>query len=249
MPKVVILAAALVLLGPGLAAAELFEIEGRYWSTDFKGSARIKDGGVAGTRFDFENDLGLEGDDMPELRVSLGLGNSRFRLAYTHGVFEGDKTLDQTITFEGRTFNVNDRVTSEIDLHYGRFAWIWTPSIVPGILRVGPMLELKGFLADVSLESTTVRESANLPIVLPTIGLAGDVSIWRLELFAEISGLPAGDYGYLVDGEVGIRYDIPILPLAVLAAGYRIFEVRVGEDDDFGHLRLSGPFASLMLRF
>jgi hypothetical protein len=111
------------------------------------------------------------------------------------------------------------------------------------------MLELKGFLMDMSLESTAGRESANLPIVLPTIGLAADVSIWRLQLFGEVSGLPAGDLGYLVDGEVGIRYDVPILPFLAVSAGYRIFEVRVGEDDDFGHLRLSGPFASLALRF
>src|SRR5688572_18309881 len=112
MPKVVILAAALVLLGPGLAAAQIIDIEGRYWSPALKGSARLEDGGTAGTRFDFEDDLGLEAEDMPELRVSLGLGNARFRFAYTHGVFEGDKTLSQPINFEGRTFTAGTRVKS-----------------------------------------------------------------------------------------------------------------------------------------
>jgi hypothetical protein len=252
MPKLVILAAALVLLGPGLAAAELFEIEGRYWSPDLTGAAKLKSGSTPGTRLDFADDLGLEAEALPELRFSFGLGNSRFRAAYGYTFFEGDERLEETIIFEGKTFPATVRVESVVEFHYGRFGWIWTPAIIPGVLRLGPMLELKGFLADIRLDTRgltpEVREEAMLPIVLPTIGAATDVSIGSFQLFAEVSGLPAGDYGYLVDGEVGIRYEVPILPLA-LSAGYRIFEVRVGEDDDFGHLRLSGPFASLALRF
>jgi hypothetical protein len=246
MLKMVVLAAVIVLLGAGPAAAQVFEAEGRYWFTDLEGSAKI-DNGVDGTRFDFEDDLDLDAEGLPELRVSLGLGNARFRLAYATATFEGDGTLSQTIVFEGRTFTAGTRVESEFELHYARFAWIWTPTIIPGVLRAGPMFELKGFLADVSLESPGVREAAEVPLVLPTIGVATDVSVGPVQVFGEVSGLPAGDYGYLVDGEAGVR--VMPLPLLALSAGYRIFDARAGDDDDYARLRLTGPFVNLALRF
>jgi hypothetical protein len=248
MVKIVVLAVAVLLLGPGLAAAEVLELEGRYWFTDIKGSAKIEDDNIEGTRIDLEDDLGVDGEGMPELRFSFGLGGSRLRFAYTHVTFEGDKTLERNVTFSGDTFPAGTRVETEFDLHYGRAGWIWTPSIIPGVLRVGPMLELKGFLADVSLDSTAISESAKLPFVLPTLGAAGDFSFGDyIQVFAEVSGLPAGDYGYLVDAEAGVR--VSPIPLVAVVAGYRIFSVRVGDDDDFGRMRLSGPFAGLAVRF
>jgi hypothetical protein len=245
--RIVVLTAVLLVLGPGLAAAQIAELEGRGWVTDFKAAAKLEGSGLEGTRVDFEKDLGIDSDEMPELRFSFGLGGSRIRAAYGYANLEGDKTLEQTISFEGRTFNATDRVRTEIGLHYGRIGWIWTPTIIPGIFRIGPIVELKGFLADISLESNTVSEEATLPIVLPTIGGATDVTIGQFQVFAEVSGLPAGDYGYLVDGEAGVRW----IPIRFFTAflGYRLFDVRVGDDDDYGRMRLSGPYLGLSLRF
>ena len=247
MVRIVVLTVVLLLLGPGLAAAQIAELEGRYWFTDFKAAAKLEGSGLEGTRVDFEKDLGLDADEMPELRFSFGLGGSRIRAAYGYANLEGDQRIEQTIRFEGREFSAGQQVRSEIDLHYGRIGWIWTPTLIPGIFRIGPIVELKGFLADISLETSGTREEATLPIVLPTIGGATDVTIGPIQVFAEVSGLPAGDYGYLVDGEAGVRW-IPIRFLTVFA-GYRLFDVRVGDDDDYGRMRLSGPYLGLSLRF
>jgi hypothetical protein len=248
MVKIVVVAVAVLLLAPGLAAADVLELEGRYWFTDIKGSAKIENNNLEGTRIDLEDDLGVDPENMPEVRLSLGLGNSRIRFAYTHATFEGDETLARDVTFAGRTFTAGTRVESEFDMHYGRIGWIWTPSIVPGVFRVGPMFEFKGFLADVSLDSGATSKSAKLPFVLPTVGVATDFSFGDyIQVFAEVSGLPAGEYGYLVDGEAGVR--VSPIPLVSIVAGYRVFDVRVGEDDDSGRLRLSGPFAGLAIKF
>lgn len=248
--RTIFLVAALLVLTPGLALAQILEAEGRYWFPDLKSSAKIESDAIEGTRIDFEDDLGLDAEDMPEARLSLGVGSNRVRFAYTRASLQGDQTLQQDITFEGTTFNASTRVESDFEFHYGRVGWIWTPPLIPGLLRLGPMFEVKGFLADIELRAPAagVRESATLPFVLPTVGLAAEVSpVSAVRLFAEISGLPAGDYGYLVDAEAGLR----IVPIRffTLSAGYRYFDVRAGDDEDFARLRLAGPFVGASFRF
>lgn len=252
MIKILLLAVSLVVLGHSAAWAQILEVEGRYWFTTLDASIRI-DGIFEGTRVDFEDDLGLDTEGLPELRVTLGLGPlGRLRAAYTRALFEGTERLDRTIVFDDTVFAATTRVESELELHYARLGWIWQFPLVPGILRIGPMVELKGFLADVSIETRDVtprvRESADLGFVLPTVGAALDFTPHRaVHVFAEASGLPAGSLGHMVDAEAGIRV-VPIRFLS-FSAGYRIFDINVEEDDDFGKFRLAGPFVGASLRF
>ncbi len=253
MARILLLALSVVLLGYGVASAQLLEVEGRYWFSDLKASAQVDGSLLQGTRVDFKDDLGLGDENLPELRVSIGLGPlGRLRAAYTRAMFEGTETLERTITFDDTTFAATMRVDSELELHYARFGWIWQFPVVPGVFRIGPIIEAKGILAEASIETRDItpriRESATFPLLLPTIGVALDLTPHRaFHLFAEASGLPAGNLGHLVDAEAGIRV-IPIRFLSV-SAGYRIFDVRVEDDDDFGKFRLSGPFVGASLRF
>jgi hypothetical protein len=248
-----ILTGCLVLLHQTPAMAQIVELEGRYWFATLEGSAQVKSDSVPGTRFDLKNDLGVENENLPEVRLTFFTGpNSRIRLAYLYGKFEGDTILDQTIEFNGATFAANSRVESEFDVYYGRLGWAYMFPVVPGIFTVGPLLELKGVFIDAELKTTTsgtsVRESAKLPIAFPTVGVMLNLTPHRmLEIFGEASGVPFGNLGYVVDAEAGLRF-VPFRWMT-LAAGYRFFDVRVGDDDDFGKLRLSGPFVSLSARF
>lgn len=253
MARTLLLALSVVLLSYGVASAQLLEVEGRYWFTDLEASAKVDGSFLEGTRIDFKDDLGIGDENLPELRVKISLGPlGRLRAAYTQVTFEGSETLGQTITFDDTTFAANMGVDSELELHYARFGWIWQFPVVPGVLRIGPVVEVKGILAKASIETRDITpkidESATLPLLLPTLGLALDLTPHRaFHLFAEASGLPAGDLGYVVDAEAGIRV-IPIRFLS-FSAGYRIFDVRVEDDDDFGKFRLSGPFVGASLRF
>lgn len=253
MLRRILLASAMALLAPSLALAQLVELEGRYWFTDIEAKARIDSNSLSGTNVDFQEDLGIDAENAPGVRVTFGLPfNSKIRLAYTFLHFEGDATLERTITFGGSTFAVNAQVDSELEMHYGRLGWIWQPIALPGILKVGPMLELKGVVFDATVETRNatpaIKESKELGLILPTIGAALDFTPHRvIHLFAEVSGLPAGSLGHVVDAEAGIR--IVPLPFLTLSAGYRLFDMKVEHDDDSGKAKVYGPFVGASVRF
>lgn len=248
-----VIAAALVLAGFGAAQAQVVDIEGRYWFADLDAATRVESDSIPGTRIDLDRDLGMDGDNLPEIRLGIGTGlNSRFRLAYTHGEFEGARTLERGIEFAGTTFAATSRVESELELHYGRIGWAWQFIAVPGIFKIGPLFELKGLVVDASLRGrgagSDVRESQVLAMAFPTVGAMANLTPLRwLEVFAEISGIPFGDLGHVVDAEAGVRI-IPF-PLLSVSAGYRVLDARIEIDDDLADLTLSGPFLGASLRF
>jgi hypothetical protein len=136
--RTVLLTVCLVLLSQAPAAAQVIELEGRYWFADLDGSAQVTSDSVPGTKFDLTNDLGVEDENLPEVRLTFRTGpNSLIRLAYLYGKFEGDTVLDQTIQFNGTTFAASTPVQSEFELHYGRLGWAYMFPVVPGIFRVG----------------------------------------------------------------------------------------------------------------
>ena len=256
MPVRIALAALLVLLARGPAFAQIVEFEARYWITDLhSGSVKTKDNEITGNDVDFHDDLGLKANGSPEGRLSVFTGpNSQIRLTYNHLTFSGDKVLTRTVTFQNQTFATADRVITDLDIHYGRLGWIWQPLNIPGLLKFGGMFEVKGFVADASLRTRgntpEIKESGTFPLVVPTLGLALDLTpppLPMLHIFGEVSGLPAGSLGHIVDAEVGLRY-IPIRFFTV-SAGYRIFDIGIGRNDDVAQLTLRGPFVGMSFRF
>lgn len=238
---------------PGVAAAQRVELDGRSWIAEVSAQAKIEGGSLAGTAFDFEKDLGIDDEPLADLRLSVFTGpSSRLRLAYTYAGFEGDTIIGRTIQFNGTDYPAMTRVVSELDVHYLRLGWIWQPPVIPGKLKVGPVLEAKGFVVEAALRARAatppLRETETLAIVVPSVGLAIDLSPHPVVgLFAEASGLPLGDRGHVVDAEAGVR----ITPIKILTiiGGYRFFEVRGEEDSSFAKLRLSGPFVGATVRF
>jgi hypothetical protein len=84
--------------------------------------------------------------------------------------------------------------------------------------------------------------------ILPTLGSALDINPHKIvNIFAEVSGMYAGEYGSFLDGEAGVKI-IPIKNLSVLG-GYRIFYLKAEDDSDFAKLKISGPFVGATLRF
>ena len=246
-----LLAALLVLLAPDHTGAQIVDVEGRYWFTDLDASTRVESGSIPGTRLDLRQDLDVDDANLPEIRLTFATGlNSKLRLAYLQGNFDGETTLGQSIQFSGRTFGAGTRVDTDLDLYYGRIGWTWQFPVVPGKFRIGPLVEVKGVVVDATIRSRTTgfRVSALLPMAFPTVGAMLSVTpISALDIFAEVSGMTFGSYGHIVDAEAGVRF-IPIRFLT-LSAGYRVFDVRVEHDDDFAKLKLTGPFIGASVRF
>ena len=256
MLRTIVLTALAVLLLHGAAFGQVIEFEGRYWLVDLhSGSVKTKDNEITGNDVDFHDDLGLRANGAPEGRLSVFTGPlSRIRLTYTHLSFEGDKVLTRAVTFQGQSFAAAMRVMTDLEIHYGRLGWIWQPLTIPGLLKFGGLFELKGFVAEASLRTRgltpEIKESGTFPLVVPTLGLALDVTppaLPMLHVFGEVSGLPAGDLGHIVDAEAGVRY-VPVRFFTV-SAGYRVFEVGIGKNEDIARLTLRGPFVGVSFRF
>lgn len=242
-----------VLVTGHVAAAQVVDFEGRSWFTEVDAHVKTTSDGIPGSNIDLTQDLGIERSHAPEGRLTVWTGpNSRIRLAYTRLQLEADETLERTITFSGTTFSASSRVTTELDIHYARIGWIWQPLTIPDLLKFGGLVDIKGAVVDASLRTRgatpEVKRSASAPFALPTLGLALDVTpLPMLQLFAEVSGLPAGGLGHVVDAEAGVRF-VPIRFFTV-SAGYRILDVRADEGGDSAKLRLNGPFVGASVRF
>jgi len=229
------------------------EFEGRYWITDLTAKAKVTESGI-GTGIDFKDDLGLKDENFPDARFTWYTGpNSKLRLAYNQVAYDGDENIERTIEFGGSIYPVGTRVITDLDIKYLRLGWAWQfINIAKGKVKLGTLLEAKGLLMKISVEAPNlippIKESVRFRGILPTLGSALDINPHKIvNIFAEVSGIYAGEYGSFLDGEAGVKI-IPIKNLSVLG-GYRIFYLKAEDDSDFAKLKISGPFVGATLRF
>ncbi len=252
MVKRILLSVFFVILASYAAVAygAIIEAEGRYWSTDLAAKAKVIESSI-GTDLDFKSDLDINDENFPEARIILHTGeNSTFRLAYTQVNYSGDNTITRTVEFKGKSYTAGTLVNSNLDIQYARFGWIWQFVNLFGKLKAGPIVELKGISADISLEAPNLSPKITESFFggLPTPGIAVDVNpVKAINLFAEISGLPAGDLGYFFDAEAGVK--ITAITNFSLTAGYRIIDIKAESDPDFVKIKITGPFVCGILRF
>jgi hypothetical protein len=228
------------------------EFEGRYWITDLTAKAKVVESSI-GTDFDFKSDLGIKDENFPEARFMWHTSeNSKVSLAYTLVNYGGQQDITRTIEFNGKSYTAGTRVNSELDIQYFRLGWTRHLLNLGDKIKVGMILDLKGISADMSLEAPNlipaINESKSFIGGLPTLGAALEVNpLEKINLFAEISGLPAGSFGYFFDAEAGAKI-IPIKNFSV-SVGYRIIDIKAENDPDFVKVKISGPFVSGTLRF
>lgn len=228
------------------------EFEGRYWITDLSSKVKVVESSI-GTDFDLKSDLGIKDEDFPEARfIWHSSEKSQVRLAYTMVNYSGAQDITRTIEFNGKSYTAGTRVNSELDIKYYRLGWTRELINLDEMVKLGLMLDLKGIQADVSLEAPNllpaISESKSFIGGLPTLGAVFESRpVEQINLFAEISGLPAGSYGHFFDAEAGVKI-IPIKNFSI-ALGYRLVDIKAEFNQDFVKIKISGPFASGTLRF
>jgi len=256
MLRKTLLALAILVFTPCFAFAQkgvTLEFEGRYWIPDLKGKVKASET-FLDTDVDFKRDLGIKDENFPEARLTWYTGpKSKIRLAYTQAGFEGDENLSRTIEFDGETYTAGTRVETDVKVRYLRLGWAWQfIDIGKGAVKLGTLLEGKGFWGKVSLEapdlSPPVKELEKFLFGLPTVGIALDINPHKMvNIFGEASGVTAGRYGYVYDAEAGVKL-IPVKFLSIIG-GYRIFDIKAKHNHDYAKLRFHGPFAGATLRF
>ncbi len=230
------------------------ELEGRLGSPILTAHARAAVSGEPATDVDLKRDLGIDDRQFLEARLTWRVGRQhRFRLSYAAIAYRGDRVVQTTVRFRGRTYEFGTRVVSEFRLQYARLGWTWQwIGLGDGAVRLGPLVDLKGLWAEGSLAApdllVPVSAARTWRLGVPTAGAALDVrpAAW-IGLFAEVSGLPVGSRGAFWDWEVGVEV-MPIRYLR-LSGGYRYLHGRAESAADFVRVTLAGPFLAAALGF
>jgi hypothetical protein len=228
------------------------EVEGRMWNVKLDSTVKIVDNGI-GEDVNLVNDLGFEErKNFFEGRLQVKFARKhKFNLEYIPLKWDADKVLTRTIQINGQTYVAGTRVQSSLDLKFFKGGYEY--DFLAG--RAGFL----GFTLDVLVANanTQVKAPDVVPIIdekedrtvpIPMIGFVGRVYPIRwVNLTAKASGLPAGDYGYVFDGEASLNIN-PIKYLGI-SGGYRYFVINVKYNDNSLDYRLDGPFVGLTLRF
>jgi len=234
-----------------------FELTLRGWSTDFEADSTLLRE-VFGVRVDVADELGLDPDTIPEIRL-------RWRFAKHHSFTAAylgiDESADRAIL---RPFVLDDGVTApfgalkaDLNLDYFRLGWRWE---IGG--RKSDKFDLETILdvAIFDLEASYRHNGLFLPfflssedsvdetVAIPLIGLRAEGRPFKhLGIYGEVAGMIAGDYGDIVDLEFGVRGYLG--KHLTLEGGYRYFSINGSDGDDEADVTLDGPFLGVGLRF
>ena len=210
-------------LGPATAGEARFYLAPYGQLSNLTGEAQVTDG-TTGTTFDLEDTLGVEPHE-----TALGVDGfvkilgSRISFGYSQSDHTGDMRLEETVTFNGQTYTLGDRVRTDLDFRRYRLMYGYDFSLK--VVNIGILLGVHGIEAEAKLRSevTGFRESEDFRGVIPALGLTlGIHPISKLAIHAEASGLALTISGVkvkLIDGFAGI--DWLFVPKFGLKAGYR----------------------------
>ena len=248
---------------PGLAVrpAEAFHestvhVEAGVWFPSLEIEVRSSREGLTGDLVT-EKDLNIEDPDY------VLQGALTFRIAKRHTIraegfgfsVEGDGPLNRTFTFDGDTFPVSTRVTSEADVAF--FGGDYGFDLVHNeVVALNLTLGARVVTGDASIRapSLTLEGSGELTTAMPAVGLGVILHplpavplLGSLALSARVAGGTIGDEGSFIDAEGGLEW-LPI-PVLALRIGYRYFWGKGEKDRDEAEVTLTGPYVSATLTF
>ncbi len=233
-------------------ADELLAVKAGYQLLSPKGSLS---GSAAGdSRLNVKRDLDLDDSSGLTGEIALNWGQSRLSLNYLPISFSGTSTMKFSGTFNSRTFAVNDRVKSDLDIalyDVGYSYYLINIDSLPLRFQLGGELAVKVADAEVLFRNLnpdnrfTEKESALVPI--PTLGLRARAALADFLGVTARVGYMEYSNNHFLDAEVQVEFSP--LPLAGIYAGYRHFDLRIDESDVQVETDFSGPFGGLFVRF
>jgi len=224
-----------------LPAEAIVHVEGRYWFTTLESNVKATDLGVIGSEINLVDTLGVDDKkNFWEARVDLNLGSHHLRYGYMPLSWDGQKTITQSINFDGKTYSASARVDSNLDITYQRLGYRYNIIDTLGN-QLGIILDIKLFDIEARLKTTGIPdESYSVTAPIPTIGLGAQIGLpFLFTVGAEVTGI-AYSGNHLIDGEAAINFN-PI-PFITISGGYRIFDLKVEDGDDKVDFSLKGPF-------
>jgi hypothetical protein len=225
------------------------EITTSYWPINTSGTIRAN-----GTPVDLKSDLGVT-QSQPTFTGKLVAKPGRRNKIVVEGTpfgLDGNKDLSRSITYQGRNYVVNDRVTSTADMNYFyagyQFDVLSRPSGHLGVEAGGAYLSATG---SITSQTANVTESKTETVGLPLAGVEFRVFPVRrrfnVEINGEVRGMKFGGYGYYVQASANAGAGIgPVL----VEGGYRIvnFDIHTTDLTTVVNPQFTGPVVSLVFR-
>ena len=237
-----------------LVAQEDFHVEvtGSAWRTGISGALQTDIRPV-----DLQRDLNLQ--DQYTFFGRLVFKPARKHRIVVEGApyhFEGTNTLSRTIVYGGRTFNVQDTISSSADMTYffGGYQYDFLSGHGGhlGAQVGGAYIDATGSITSAGLGATASRSQT---LGIPLVGLDFRVYLIPgsslLSVSGDAKGMSLGSYGHYVQG--GIHAGVGTRHVTFMA-GYMILDADVHEKD--GGVapagispRISGPVFSVQFRY
>ncbi|HUU39599.1 MAG TPA: hypothetical protein VMW42_01520 [Desulfatiglandales bacterium] len=234
-------------------SSSAFEIgaKGYYWFPSFDGTVKVDDANIAGTEIYFDKDLGIDDENYPSIEVFAGLDDHHLSLTYTNIDYSGEETIDKQIIFNGRTYNINDQVSSSIsyemlDLAY-QYDFLDLENILAG-LSMGVVLQAKYMDGEVSLKTNGIDEREEFTFPIPMVGINLHIGILADILEARLRGTAIGYSGNSVY-EIMADISWTPFPFIDIHGGLKKFVIDVDEDDVMLDYDMTGPYAALTISF
>ena len=238
------------------ATGETYHIEGaaNFWSPTASMFVSSEGLGQTPTLIDFKNDLGLQDQHFPNLRLVLrpSSGN-KFFFQFTPISYTQTGTLPRTIIFNGQRYDVNLPVNSTLDWKAYRIGYEYD-FVRTNRGYAGFILEAKYTDVGVELKTITLDEFAHAQAPIPAVG--GVVRIYvvpNISITADVTGFSLPDKlikdtsGHYVDfdiyGTLNFTNNIG------LQGGYRSLDVGYAVKTDTGSFTLRGPYIGAVLRY
>lgn len=187
---------ALAAAAPALAQDETIGARWREWKAAIDGHIQGQGDVVPASDIDVDDTLGYDRENGHELQLYLHIPFfGRFYGGLWWIGFEGQETLQRTITFDDRVFTAGTPVDSELDLemYYLTYEFV-LPSLPLGgddlRLDLGIQAGLRALLVEGSIESASFRAEDSGGTGIPVLGVHGTLQATpfvRAEL--EIAGL------------------------------------------------------------
>src|SRR3989344_8178691 len=172
MPAAVLLAVSVFY---SLPAEAIVHGEGRYWFTSLDSKVQVTEPGLTGTQIDLVDTLGVDDKkNFWEARVDLNLGSHHLRYGYMPLSWDGQKTITQSINFDGKTYSASARVDSNLDITYQRLGYRYNIIDTLGN-QLGIIFDIKLFDIEARLKTTGIDESYSVTAPVPTIGLGAQI--------------------------------------------------------------------------
>ena len=209
----------------------------------------LSGGGV--NEVDFVKEFGIEDKAFPEFRAVLGRRH-KVRASFVSIKYDEDTTIQRTIVFQGRTFNVGVPASTDITWDLWRFGYEWDfVSRERGFF--GALVDLKYNKITASIDSPALASTASTDTKapVPTSGVIGRGYVAPMvAITGEFTGLSitrdefeAKFFDFDIYGTVSFARNVGV------QGGYRSVVVDYLVDDDSGDLKMKGPYIGGVLRF